>query len=71
MDKHNLDYDKLLDDWAEGLFKQAEEFEEKRDQADVGSYSHGYYRGKHDATIAAITKLAMLEGRKNKKYRVE
>lgn len=70
-DKNNygLDYDMLLTDWAADLFTQAEDFEALMKQAALGSYQHGYYKGKHEATIMAITNLTMLEGRKNKKYR--
>lgn len=68
MDKSKLDYDKLLDDWADDLFTLAEHFEMKLDQCDAGSFKHGYYAGKQDGIIEAIASLAMLETRKRNKY---
>ena len=68
VDKTKLDYDKLLDDWAEDLFEEAEKYEKKRDQASTGSYAHGYFAGKHDGVIQAIAKLSTLETRKARKY---
>ncbi|MEM4994897.1 hypothetical protein WKH56_20245 [Priestia sp. SB1] len=68
VDYIKLDYDKLLDEWAEILFKDAEEYEKKRDQASTDSYAYGYFAGKHDGVIQAIAKLSILETRKARKY---
>jgi hypothetical protein len=68
IDKSKLDYDKLLDDWANYLFEEVEKFEKKRDQALTGSYAHGYFEGKHDGLLQALAKLSTLETRKARNY---
>lgn len=71
VDYSKLDYDKLLDEWAEILFKKVEAYEQKRDDCEVGSYKYGCYQGKSAGVMEAITRLSMLERREFKKYKKE
>lgn len=66
-----LDYERLLDDWADELFNKVQLYEEKRDKEEMGSYKYGYYQGKHDGVMEALTKLSMFEKRKGKKYEID
>jgi hypothetical protein len=68
LDKSKLDYDRLLDDWAEDLFILAEHFKMKTNQCELDSFKNGYYSGKHDGIIEAIASLAVFETRKKGKY---
>ena len=70
-DYSKLDYDKLLDEWAEILFKKVEAYEQKRDECEMGTYKYGCYQGKHDGIMEAITRLSMLERREFNKYNKE
>ena len=66
-----LDYNKLLDDWADELFAKADEYAEKRDKQEIGSYNYGYYNGISEALYLAITKLTIRERRYKKKFMKE
>lgn len=70
MEKPKLDLDKLLDDWAEQLFLEADNLEKKKELEETGSFKHGYYKGRYDGIITAIAKLSILENRKNEKYKI-
>lgn len=61
-----MDYEKLLDDWAEKLLSEADKFRETSEDAIVGSYNHGYSKGYSDGMYMALTFLNRIE-RKMKK----
>ncbi|MFK3936502.1 hypothetical protein ACI2JA_03165 [Alkalihalobacillus sp. NPDC078783] len=66
----NLDYNKLLDDWAEDLLNEAERWGDKKNQHDVGSYKYGYYQGISEGYYMAVSKLNGLEKRKARKHKI-
>lgn len=70
-EKKNLDYEKLLDDWAEELFEMSRQHEKLRDMSEIGSVDYGYHAGMSNAYVTAVTKLTFLEKRKSKKYKTE
>ncbi|MEK4025407.1 hypothetical protein [Sporosarcina sp. FSL W7-1283] len=70
-EKKKLDYDLLLDDWAEEIYQMADEHAIKRDVSETGSFKHGYHKGMHDALIMSLVKVTFLENRRTKKYVIE
>jgi len=56
-----MDYNKLLDEWAEEVYKKADKAREESGWADTGSYKHGRLVGYDDGLIMAITMLTRLE----------
>ncbi|MGG0667785.1 hypothetical protein ABE073_04565 [Lederbergia citrisecunda] len=70
-EKKNLDYDLLLDDWAEEIYALADKHEAKKDESKTGSFQHGYHKGMHDALIMSLVKVSFLENKRTKKYVVE
>lgn len=71
VDKSKLDYDRLLDDWAEMIFVEADRCKKISEEAEVGSYRYGYFDGVHKGYIDALAKLSLLENRKYKKYTID
>jgi hypothetical protein len=60
-----MDYNKLLDEWAEQVYEKADKAREDSGYADTGSFKHGRLMGYDDGLIMALTMLTTLE----KKYK--
>ena len=54
-----IDYDTLLNVWAEKVFVKAEEASERRDES--FSFKDGYNKGMYDAFYLAVTMLTTEE----------
>lgn len=63
-----LDYDRLLDDWAELVYEKVDKLEEKMAIVDVGSTRYCYLKGHQDAFLQSLAMLSLLEKRKKSKY---
>ncbi|RYI30511.1 hypothetical protein EVU96_08845 [Bacillus infantis] len=68
MTELKIDYDKLLDDWADRLYKKADELEEQLKDREDGSYRHGFINGKRDGFFEALATLSLLEKKKKNNY---
>lgn len=68
VDKSKIDYDRLLDDWAEILHKEADKAKKVSDESEMGSYRYGYFNGLSKGYFDAIARLSLLENRKVKNY---
>lgn len=66
-----LDYDKLLDDWAELVYEKVDKLEEQLDSAKVGSTKYCYLKGRQDAYLESLAMLSLLEKRKKNKYTIK
>ena len=64
----NINYNKLLDDWAEHILKKAHTAENKRLYEDLFSYKGGYLKGYSEGIRTALAHLSLLEKRKYKNY---
>lgn len=62
--KEIINYDDLLNVWAEKLYVEHDRVNEIAETADVGTYKHGHCVGFCKGLIAALTMLTILE----KKY---
>lgn len=69
MTNTKIDYDALLEGWAEELFQKADAARHKKDLSKVGSYEYGYYKGLNEGYIEAIARLNFLESRNRNKYK--
>jgi hypothetical protein len=63
-----IDYDKLLNDWADGIFKLLDEANNKKDAEDFGTPE--YYRnfGRVQAFSESLSQLSFLEKRRKGNY---
>lgn len=64
----NINYDKLLDDWAEELFKQSDKLKNRIKNEELSQYKEAYLKGYSEGIISAIVTLDFYEKRKYKKY---
>lgn len=71
MTELKLDYDALLDDWAEILHKKADAAKEIEENAETGSFKHAHCIGYREGLFMALSQLSLLEKRKKKKYLIE
>jgi len=56
-----INYDELLNQWAEKIYQKADTYRDKGIYEESGSWKDGYYKGLAEAYIMAITELTMLE----------
>lgn len=56
-----INYEKLLNDWAEEIFRRADEAEERMSVAEIGSYKHGCSKGLGDGYRMAVAILTRME----------
>lgn len=56
-----INYDELLNKWAEKVYAKADKCAEERKYEDSGSYKDGYLKGLNEAFIMAISMLNMEE----------
>lgn len=56
-----INYDELLDEWADKVFAKADKCKEKRDYEESGSWKDGYLKGLNEAYIMAISMLTLEE----------
>lgn len=66
--KKNLDYDLLLDDFAEQLLNEVSRLDKIIEKNKDNDFKHGLQIGLRDGMMKALANLHMLENRKNKKY---
>lgn len=66
-----IDYNKLLDDWADHLLPKAHEADEKSGYEQAGSYKYGYFKGYSQGIREASAYLSFLEKRKSHLYKME
>lgn len=69
VDKSKIDYDMLLDDWAEIVITEADRYMSLSETAEVGSYRSGFYDGMYRGHVDALDRLILLKNRK--KYKEE
>ena len=62
-----MDYDKLLDEWAEEIYKKTDKAREDYGYQKNGDFKNGRLMGYTDGLIMALTMLTTLE----KKYKKE
>lgn len=70
MTKTTLDYDALLNDWAEELHKKVDKAREMEGESETGSYKHGHCVGYCEGLLMALAQLSLLEKRKTKNYTI-
>lgn len=68
VDKTEIDYDRLLDDWADIIYVEADRHKKTSEEFETGSYRRGYYAGLHAAYIDSLARISLLENRKAKRY---
>ena len=56
-----IDYDKLLDEWAEKVFKKADEARDRYEEEDVGTTRSSYCRGYMEGLLMATAILSRME----------
>jgi len=56
-----MDYNELLNQWAEKIYLKADSCKDKREYEKTGSWKDGYYKGLNEAYIMSITELTILE----------
>lgn len=61
-----MDYNQLLDEWAEEVYSKADKAREESNYTKVGSYKHGLHVGYADGLIMAVTLLSKHEKRHEK-----
>lgn len=61
------DFDKLLDEWAEMVFKKADEAQDKRSEIETGTYKDGYLKGYNKGLIMSTSILHL----KEKKHKIK
>lgn len=66
--KKNLNYDLLLDDFADQLLNEVGRSDKIIENNKDNGFKHGLQIGMRDGMIKALVNLHMLENRKNKKY---
>lgn len=66
--KKKLDYETLLDDWAEQLLNEVGKYDKLIENSNENNFKHGLHIGMRDGIMKALVNLHMLEHRKNKKY---
>jgi hypothetical protein len=67
----NLDYDRLLDDWADLIFKEMDEAKVIFNSEPFGSPKFYTSKGYEDGLCMAMALLGTLETRKRKKYEID
>lgn len=67
----NLDYDRLLDDWADLVFKEMDEAKSIFKSEPLGSPKFYTSKGYEDGLCMAMALLSTLETRKRKKYEID
>lgn len=65
-----LDYDKLLDDWAEYLLKKSDEADENNSYEEIGTFKYGYRKGYAEGIREAVSYLSFLEKRRKSLYKL-
>lgn len=63
-----IDYDRLLDDWADHMHEKAEIARIQSEEKKLGSYTDGYWRGYQTGIYESSAYLTFLEKRKRKMY---
>lgn len=66
--KNNLDYESLLNDWADQLLNEIKKLDVLIDNGKENNFKHGLNIGIRDGLMKSLVNLHMLENRKNKKY---
>jgi hypothetical protein len=65
--KMEINYDKLLNDWAEKIYAKADKYGTDRGYESFGTYKDGLYQGWREGLIDAVTILVMMERKERKK----
>lgn len=56
-----IDYDKLLDEWADKVYAEMARYQSVRDDHPVGSYKDAMCRGHIDGLASALALLSIIE----------
>lgn len=56
-----MNYEKLLDDWADKVLSEADKYKTTSENAIVGSYNHGYSKGYSNGMYMALAILNRME----------
>jgi hypothetical protein len=62
-----MNYDKLLDEWADELYKRIDECTERMDSMDEYDYKQGRTKGYQDGLLMAMAILSRLENKHKRK----